>query len=69
MAGVYVCVCIYVLCSGPVQHVSDGSRTITENKMNGPWMTSTSASSVLTCAMDMAGVIMDIAGQSFHLDL
>lgn len=31
--------------------------------MSGPWMTSTSDSSVLTCATDMAGVTMDTAGQ------
>lgn len=33
--------------------------------MSGPWMTSTSANSVLTCATDMAGVTMDTAGQHF----
>lgn len=33
--------------------------------MSGPWMTSTLANSVLTCATDMAGVTMDTAGQHF----
>lgn len=32
--------------------------------MSGPWMTSTLASSVLTCVMGMAGVTMAIAGQT-----
>lgn len=54
------------LCSGPVQHGSAGSRTTMESKMSGRWMTSTSASSVLTCATDTAGVTMDTAGQPSH---
>lgn len=40
--------------------------------MSGPWMTSTSASSVPTCATDTAGVTMDTAGQHFthgHLQI
>lgn len=36
--------------------------------MSGPWMTSTLASSVLTCATDMVGVTMDTAGQFTHTD-
>lgn len=35
-----------------------------ESRMSGPWMTSTLASSVPTCATDMGGATMDIAGQS-----
>lgn len=34
--------------------------------MSGPLMTSTSVNSVPTCAMDMAGVITDTAGQHLH---
>ena len=48
--------------TGPVQRGSDGSRTTTASRMNGPWMTSTLVNSVLTCAMDMDGATMDIAG-------
>lgn len=65
-----VCVCVNVrvfsLHSGPVPHASVGSRTTMESRMSGPLMTSTSVNSVPTCAMDMAGVITDTAGQHLH---
>lgn len=59
----------YFLCLGPVQRGSAGSRVTMENRTSGPWMTSTLASSVLTCVTDTAGVIMATAGQTCNMQL
>lgn len=42
--------------------VSAGVSATIQPKTNGPWTTSTSDSSVPTCAVDMAGVTMVFAG-------